>query len=160
MQFFYGNYQSPIGLLVIKANNEAVKEVLFQEEALVKTNPNALTEKCCEELNEYFNGSLSSFSVALDPDGSDFQKRVWQQLLTLPYGTATNYLQMARKLGDEKCIRAAANANGKNPVAIIIPCHRVIGSDGSLTGYGGGLWRKKWLLEHEGVLQKNQLQLF
>ena len=161
MQYFISTYQSAVGLLVVKADSIAVKEVLFSDEDVeIKSNSNTVTEKCCLELDEYFNGCLKELTVALNPDGTDFQKRVWQELMKISFGKASTYLQMARRLGDEKCIRAAASANGKNPIAIIIPCHRVVGSDGSLTGYAGGLWRKKWLLEHEGVLEKNQLELF
>lgn len=97
-----------------------------------------------------------SFKIA--PEGTDFQKRVWQQLLDIPFGTTLSYLDLAKQLGDVKAIRAVASANGKNPLWIVVPCHRVIGTDGSLTGYAGGLWRKKWLLEHENP--PNQTSLF
>ena len=101
------------------------------------------------QLEEYFNGQRKTFSVRLNPLGTDFQKRVWDELLNIPFGKRTSYMKQTLQLGDEKAIRAVASANGKNPIWIIIPCHRVVGSDGSLTGYAGGLWRKKWLLEHE-----------
>lgn len=100
------------------------------------------------------------FTVPLSLNGTDFQMRVWEELQSIPHGTTTTYLKMAQKLGDEKVIRAAASANGKNPIAIIVPCHRVIGTNGDLTGYAGGLDKKKWLLEHEGAINKDQLQLF
>ncbi|CAM4027899.1 methylated-DNA--[protein]-cysteine S-methyltransferase [Flavobacterium antarcticum] len=101
------------------------------------------------ELNEYFNATRTDFTFPLIPQGTEFQKRVWQELRAIPFGKTISYMDLAKKLGDPKVIRAAASANGKNPLWIVIPCHRVIGSDGSLTGYAGGLWRKKWLLEHE-----------
>jgi len=104
---------------------------------------------CTMQLREYFEGSRTEFTLNLNPKGTDFQKKVWEELLTIPFGTTTSYLKQTMALGNEKAIRAVAAANGKNPIWIIIPCHRVIGTNGSLTGYAGGLWRKKWLLEHE-----------
>jgi methylated-DNA-[protein]-cysteine S-methyltransferase len=93
----------------------------------------------------------------MNPKGTDFQKKVWQELLKIPYGKTESYQKITNKLGDPKAIRAVANANGKNPLWIVIPCHRVIGSDGSLTGYAGGLWRKKWLLDHENPIKQERL---
>lgn len=101
------------------------------------------------QLTEYFAGNLTQFTFKLNPQGTDFQKRVWQALADIPFGKTTSYQALSVQLGDVKAIRAVASANGKNPLWIVVPCHRVIGSDGSLTGYAGGLWRKKWLLEHE-----------
>jgi methylated-DNA-[protein]-cysteine S-methyltransferase len=101
------------------------------------------------QLNDYFEGKRTEFDVLLNPQGTDFQKKVWNGLLQIPYGKTMSYLELSKQLGDVKAIRAVASANGKNPLWIIIPCHRVIGTDGSLTGYAGGLWRKKWLLELE-----------
>ncbi len=99
-------------------------------------------------------GKATIFDLKLNPQGTDFQKRVWEELLTVPFGRTLSYLELSRRLGDEKAIRAVAAANGKNPIWLVIPCHRIIGSDGSLTGYAGGLWRKKWLIEFEkGGLQ-------
>lgn len=118
-------------------------------------NPNEITQQCQQQLQEYFEGGRKQFDLPLQPKGTDFQQRVWAQLQTIPYGEVTNYLEMARLLGDEKSIRAAASANGKNPIAIVIPCHRVIGSNGDLTGYAGGLDKKRLLLEHEGALAKS-----
>ncbi|MEZ4881989.1 MAG: methylated-DNA--[protein]-cysteine S-methyltransferase, partial [Flavobacteriaceae bacterium] len=109
------------------------------------------------QLQEYFEGNRKEFNLKLSPKGTDFQKRVWQQLQQIPFGKTTSYQQMANTLGDPKVIRAAASANGKNPISIIIPCHRVIGSDGSLTGYAGGLHRKKWLLEFESPSAQQSL---
>lgn len=108
------------------------------------------------QLNAYFQGNLRTFNVPLAPEGTDFQRRVWKELQLIPYGRTTNYLELSRRLGDEKAIRAVGQANGANPIAILVPCHRVIGSDGSLTGYAGGLARKRILLEREGVLHKEE----
>ena len=102
-----------------------------------------------KELDEYFSGARTTFSVPLQPVGSDFQKKIWTALQGIPYGSVATYMQQARAYGDEKAIRAVATANGMNGIAIIIPCHRVIGTNGSLTGYAGGLTAKRWLLEHE-----------
>src|SRR5690606_31148847 len=109
------------------------------------------------QLGEYFSGSRTRFSFKIAPEGTDFQKKVWQQLQQIPFGQTISYLELSRTLGDVKAIRAVASANGKNPLWIVIPCHRVIGTDGSLTGYAGGLWRKKWLLEHENPPKQTSL---
>jgi methylated-DNA-[protein]-cysteine S-methyltransferase len=109
------------------------------------------------QLKEYFNKTRTHFQLKLNPEGTGFQKKVWRQLETIPFGKTTSYQNLANNLGDPKVIRAAASANGKNPIAIVIPCHRVIGSDGSLTGYAGGLHRKKWLLEHESPVKQGKL---
>ena len=106
------------------------------------------------QLESYFSGNLRDFNIPFRLEGTDFQQRVWKELQRIPYGQAISYLALARRLGDEKCIRAAARANGANPISILIPCHRVIGSDGSLVGYGGGLDMKEFLLRLEGVLPK------
>jgi methylated-DNA-[protein]-cysteine S-methyltransferase len=108
-------------------------------------------------LNEYFEGKRQNFDLLLNPEGTEFQKKVWSLLSEIPYGKTISYLELSRRFGDEKAIRAVAAANGKNPVWIIIPCHRVIGSDGSLTGYAGGLHRKKWLLNHESPSKQQSL---
>lgn len=150
----YGcSVQSPIGPLRIVCSDEHLLSIHFNEVAEPGTPENELCQEVRSQLGAYFSGELREFSLPLAPAGSEFQKRVWQVLLELPFGETTTYLSLARKLGDEKVIRAAANANGKNPIPIVIPCHRVIGSDGSLTGYAGGLGNKRWLLQHEGCLQ-------
>lgn len=124
-----------------------------------KDKPSILLELEAQ-LNAYFDGKRKDFELKLNPDGTEFQKRVWAELITIPFGKTSSYLDMANKLGDPKVIRAAASANGKNPIAIIIPCHRVIGKDGSLTGYAGGLSKKRWLLDHENRLANGVLELF
>ena len=117
-----------------------------------------------QQLQEYFVGSRQIFDFPLNPVGTAFQQTVWRALCEVPFGTTWSYLALSRRLGDEKAIRAVASANGRNPLWIVVPCHRIIGSDGSLTGYAGGLWRKQWLLEHERVLSGRetgrQLSLF
>jgi methylated-DNA-[protein]-cysteine S-methyltransferase len=149
---------SPIGFLEIKGDNTGVFSIYFfdSEVEVSEIIPKEL-KKVVTQLNEYLEGKRISFDVKLAPRGTDFQKKVWSQLETIPFGKTTSYQQMASQLGDPKVIRAAASANGKNPISIIIPCHRVIGSDGSLTGYAGGLHRKKWLLEHESPAKQQSL---
>jgi len=114
-------------------------------------------QECVTQLDEYFNGTRKEFDLKLNPQGTDFQKRVWNELLEIPFGKSRTYLEQSKYFGDVKAIRAVASANGKNPIWIVIPCHRVIGSDGSLTGYAGGIWRKKWLLEHESGVKQQSL---
>ena len=156
-------YKSPIGLLEISGTSNSITSILFLNEESPKgysTNP--YVEKCIRQLEEFFDGARKEFDLKLEPEGTEFQKRVWNKLSEIPFGETISYLELSRMLGDEKAIRAVANANGQNNIPIIIPCHRVIGSDGSLTGYGGGLWRKKWLLEHEQKFSgsAHQMNLF
>lgn len=142
--------KSPLGAVLIEGDENGISKisVLDNDTALTQDIPNALAH-AAKELAEYFEGQRNTFSFKLNPAGTDFQKKVWAALLEIPFGTTTSYHALSVKLGDVKAIRAVASANGKNPLWIVVPCHRVIGSDGSLTGYAGGLWRKKWLLEHE-----------
>ena len=156
-------YESPVGLLELSGTDNSLESLLFvDKERGDKTAGNAYLERCVTQLDEYFSGSRKVFTINLDPDGTDFQKSVWAELVKIPFGVTTSYLQLSETLGDVKAIRAVANANKRNRIAIIIPCHRVIGSDGSLVGYAGGLWRKKWLLEHEQsfISGEKQLDLF
>ncbi|SRX72387.1 methylated-DNA--[protein]-cysteine S-methyltransferase [Aequorivita antarctica] len=150
---------TPVGILELKGDVEGLASVFFKDIDKVEVSskiPKELKDAVVQ-LEEYFEGKRKEFSLKLSPEGTDFQKRVWKQLEEIPFGKTTSYQQMANKLGDPKVIRAAASANGKNPISIIIPCHRVIGSDGSLTGYAGGLHRKKWLLEFESPSQQQSL---
>jgi len=142
--------KTPIGTARIVGNQEGINEISVLNEELDSSEhvPEVLLE-CVQQLTDYFNGERTVFSVQLDPKGTEFQKKVWDELLTIPFGKRTTYMKQTLKLGNEKAIRAVASANGKNPIWIIIPCHRVVGTDGSLTGYASGLWRKRWLLEHE-----------
>lgn len=144
-------YQSPLGVILLKAHKEAITVVSFQDKkpALINYSNSSLLQNAVQQLDEYFKGYRRQFDLPLAPAGTDFQQSVWKELLQLSFGATITYLQLAKRLGNVKSIRAAASANGKNPLAIIIPCHRVIGADGKLTGYAGGLHRKKWLLEHE-----------
>lgn len=143
-------YNSPIGWLRISATSENIVRLDFWDsdpDQDAQSLP--LLENCIRQLDEYFQKKRRRFDLSLSPPGTAFQKMVWQRLLDIPYGTTSTYLEIARRIGDPKAIRAVGGANGKNPIAIIIPCHRVIGASGKLIGYGGGLWRKEWLLKHE-----------
>jgi methylated-DNA-[protein]-cysteine S-methyltransferase len=153
-------YTSPVGDLAIESVDNKITVVHFLRDSPRKEEmPTAATQQCIEELDEYFYRGRKFFTVELDPQGSDFQKRVWNALLEIPYGETTSYEAIAIRVGDIKTIRAVGLANGQNPIAIIIPCHRVIGKNGDLTGYGGGLENKEWLLYHEGAILR-QLSLF
>ncbi|WP_323026834.1 methylated-DNA--[protein]-cysteine S-methyltransferase [Gelidibacter japonicus] len=150
--------KSPLGFTKISGDEDGITtiSILNSEEKVTDIIPIEL-EDCVHQLNEYFEGKRTQFYLALNPQGTDFQKKVWDALQTIPYGKTCSYLELAQQLGDVKAIRAVANANGKNPLWIVVPCHRVIGSDGSLTGYAGGLYRKKWLLEHESPFKQQSL---
>ena len=148
-------------MLKIESDELAIKAISFVKELEEPSDiqPEIL-QKAQEELQKYFDGNLKEFSLKLDPDGTDFQKKVWALLYKIPYGKTWTYADMANKLGDPKVIRAAASANGKNPVAIVIPCHRVIGTNGSLTGYSGGLENKRYLLDLENRVANGVMELF
>lgn len=150
--------QTPLGILELKGDETGLSAVTFIDDTISpsKNIPKVLLETV-KQLNAYFNKERDHFDLPLNPKGTTFQNKVWQQLQIIPFGKTASYQQMANQLGDPKVIRAAASANGKNPIAIIIPCHRVIGSDGSLTGYAGGLHRKKWLLAHESPVTQGSL---
>lgn len=147
METIYIN--SPLGITKICGDANGITEISVGYEEPISNKIPKIFQKVVKELNEYFDGNRKEFTFKLNPKGTDFQQRVWQELLKIPFGKTTSYLELSKKLGDVKAIRAVASANGKNPLWIVVPCHRVIGSDGSLTGYAGGLWRKQWLLEHE-----------
>lgn len=150
--------KTPIGSLLLEGDLNGVSAVKFSSEvpSIDKDVPSCLNE-AVNQLTEYFENKLTHFDLVLNPSGTEFQKKVWNTLLGISFGKTKTYLDIAKVLGDPKVIRAAASANGKNPISIIIPCHRVIGSDGSLTGYAGGLQRKKWLLEHESPVKQGEL---
>ena len=149
-------YISPAGMLRILANDNGITSVHFVKDELPGTDvmlmSNPIIDTCVAQLDAYFSRQCKTFSIPLDPQGTYFQKKVWSELQKIPYGRTVSYLQIAKALGDPNKIRAVGGANGKNPIAIIIPCHRVIGSDGSLTGYAGGMDKKRWLLKFEGAL--------
>ncbi len=150
--------KTPLGVALIEGDTNGISKISVEEDAEVFSNeiPSALKEATLQ-LHEYFEGKRKEFTFKLNPKGTDFQQKVWQALLKIPFGKTTSYLELSKQLGDVKAIRAVAAANGKNPLWIVVPCHRVIGSDGSLTGYAGGLWRKKWLLEHENPSPQQSL---
>lgn len=158
-------YQSPIGLLRIAGNEQFISEITFVDNiekpsADRKKQLPTLVIQCLEELIQYFHGERKAFTLPINQTGSAFQQKVWNELTGIPFGKTISYLELSRRLGDSKAIRAAAAANGRNNVAIIVPCHRVIGSNNKLVGYAGGLWRKKWLLEHEAKLTYGIQTLF
>ncbi len=144
------NIQTPLGIAVIKGDEQGISaiSILDVEVEVTEKIPKELRD-CITQLQEYFEGQRNDFDFNISPQGTDFQLRVWEALKKIPYGKTLSYLDLSKKLGDVKAIRAVAAANGKNPLWIVISCHRVIGTYGSLTGYAGGLWRKKWLLDHE-----------
>lgn len=144
-------YSSPLGQLMIQCQNDHISAILFKEEKEKDVNAvdHPVLQNCVQQLTEYFDGKRKVFDLPLQQQGTNFQIKVWDLLYTIPYGKTISYMQLAKQYGDVKAIRAIASANGKNNISIIVPCHRVIGSNASLTGYAGGLWRKKWLLEHE-----------
>ncbi|MCX2718659.1 methylated-DNA--[protein]-cysteine S-methyltransferase [Lentiprolixibacter aurantiacus] len=142
--------QTPIGWARIEGDEEGIRSVIVLDEAprQIPIIPEIL-EDAVYQLREYFKGKRHRFDLKLNPEGTPFQQKVWEQLSEIPFGKTLSYLDLSRQLGDPNAIRAVAAANAKNPLWVIIPCHRVVGSDGSLTGYAGGLHRKKWLLDHE-----------
>ncbi len=139
-----------IGLVEICANDTGVSSIYFVANKRHDTRINDITQKCKQQLIEYFTADRKSFELPLSPEkGTDFQKQVWNALTTIPFGQVTSYANIAHQINNPKAVRAVGAANGKNPISIIVPCHRVIGANGSLTGYAGGLERKQWLLQHE-----------
>ena len=163
-EIFTTYYHSPVGLLKIAGTTDYISEVSFhdvtQKSEGKKKHLPPLVIQCIEQLIHYFNGEIRIFTVPINHEGTAFQKQVWNELTSIPFGKTISYLELAIKMGDPKATRAVASANGKNNVAIIVPCHRVIGSDRTLVGYGGGLWRKKWLLEHEMKIAHGVQTLF
>lgn len=157
-------YHSPVGLLKISGTEDFISEVSFHDrtqkaEGNKKHIPHMLIN-CVEQLIQYFNGQRRIFELPLNQPGTSFQQGVWNELIAIPYGKTISYMELAIKTGDTKATRAVANANGKNNIAIIVPCHRVIGSNKDLVGYAGGLWRKKWLLELEAKVAHGVQTLF
>ncbi len=149
--------KTPLGIAKIEGDENGISVIsILSESELTSEIPENLKE-VVSQIQDYFNGKRTNFNFKINPKGTDFQQKVWQELIKIPFGKTISYLDLAKKLGDPKVIRAAASANGKNPLWIVVPCHRVIGTDGSLTGYAGGLWRKKWLLEHENPTHQQSL---
>ena len=149
---------TPLGIAKLEGDENGLTSItVLNDDVPASTVIPELLEDAVYQLQEYFEGTRDSFSLNLNPNGTDFQKRVWDALQDIPFGKTVSYLELSKILGDVKAIRAVAAANGKNPLWIAIPCHRVIGSDGSLTGYAGGLHRKKWLLNHESPAKQQSL---
>ncbi len=149
---------TPLGVAKIEGDAFGIASitVLNSDEKLSDLIPETLQD-CVYQLQDYFEGKREKFSLKINPSGTEFQQRVWRELSKIPFGKTISYLDLAKQLGDVKPIRAVANANGRNPLWMVVPCHRVIGSDGSLTGYAGGLYRKQWLLEHESPYKQQTL---
>ncbi|HEY0433352.1 MAG TPA: methylated-DNA--[protein]-cysteine S-methyltransferase [Chitinophagaceae bacterium] len=146
-------YHSPVGLLKISGTDDVITEVTFNDKVqkveLRKKLTSPMLIQCVEQLIQYFNGQRRVFELPLHQEGTPFQQSVWSELMAIPFGRTISYIELARRTGDTKATRAVAGANGKNNICVIVPCHRVIGANRELIGYSGGLWRKKWLLEHE-----------
>ncbi|MCO6496305.1 MAG: methylated-DNA--[protein]-cysteine S-methyltransferase [Chitinophagaceae bacterium] len=161
----YHLYKSPVGGIRIQVQHGKITVIEFREVPDPLKNFETKTDEkvfrnCCKQLDEYFAGKRTVFTIPIQAEGTEFQQSVWKELLKIPYGKTVSYMQIARRLKNPGSIRAVGSANGRNPISIIIPCHRVIGSNGSLTGYGGGIWRKKWLLEHENKIANGLQALF
>lgn len=157
---YISSYESPLGFLILKSDGQSITEISFSESDIQEQNSCPVLENCKEQLGNYFSGKLPVFDLPLKPEGTGFQQSVWAELLKIPYGETITYMELAVRLGDVKAIRAVGTANGRNPIAIIIPCHRVIGAGNKLTGYAGGIWRKKALLELEMKYNPNKQTLF
>lgn len=163
-------YHSPVGILEIRTTGDILNAVWFinswkgpqisEDDIHTETALTPGSEKCITQLKEYFLGTRTVFDIGLSQEGTGFQQKVWNELLNIPYGKTISYMQLSKNIGDPKAIRAVGTTNGKNSISIIVPCHRVIGSNGTLVGYGGDLWRKKWLLEHENKYANGVQRLF
>ena len=163
-------YNSPIGLLAIHDREDHIDSILFANsgrgpsvsnpklEDVKKASP--IIHECVQQLEEYFNGKRKEFDFKFVQNGTEFQEKIWNELCHIPYGRTISYLELSKRIGNVKAIRAVGTTNGKNQLCIVVPCHRVIGSNGSLVGYGGELWRKKWLLEHEAKFGNGVQELF
>jgi methylated-DNA-[protein]-cysteine S-methyltransferase len=148
-----GFYNSPIGMIKVIASDTEIKEICFVEQGLlINQITNALVQKCIDQLSKYFDGSLSKFDLPIAESSTEFQKKVLDEVKNIPFGNVASYLQIAKRIGETSAVRAVGNVNSKNKLLIVIPCHRVVGNNGEMTGYAGGLWRKKWLLSHESKL--------
>lgn len=148
-------FESPMGPLLLVAGTFGIHKISFlSEEQIRQIRPESspILSRLFEQLEEYFNKERTTFDLPLDPEGTEFQKKVWKELLEIPYGSTVTYSELSSRLGDKKAIRAVGKANGQNPIPIVIPCHRVVGSNNDLVGYSGGIERKRWLLKHEGAI--------
>lgn len=160
MKTYIAYHSSPLGILKLECSKEHLQAVVFSgEEESKQTEEHPLLQACITQLDDYFSGTRKVFELPLQQSGTEFQQKVWDLLYKIPYGKTISYQELSKQYGNLKAIRAVASANGKNNLAIIVPCHRVIGSNQSLTGYAGGLWRKKWLIEHEARFHGGVQQL-
>ncbi len=150
-ELFTDYIDSPLGVIEFKATNNGITQVIFSGEKKSKIDSNSITDNCKEQLLKYFAGELKNFDLPLDQQGTGFQKSVWKCLTQIPFGKTWSYGDIANQLNNPKAVRAVGGANGRNPISLIVPCHRVIGANGTLTGYAGGIERKLWLLKHEGI---------
>ena len=161
----YDHYISPLGKIILATDGKSITDCRFAGQkyfekiptAWIKSSNNQILKNAIQQILEYFMKNRTIFTLAISAVGTPFQKQVWNAISKIPYGQTANYKSIAEKIGTPKSVRAVATAIGKNPLCIIVPCHRVIGTDGSLTGYAGGLWRKKWLLEHESPSAQQSL---
>lgn len=155
-------YKSPVGVIKITADEHSVTELIFTdtEEPLANNKLPAILKQCLQQLDEFFKGDRKEFTIPVNQTGTAFQQKVWKELASVPYGKTVSYLALSKRLGDAKAIRAVAAGNGKNKVSIIVPCHRVVGSDQSLVGYAWGNHRKQWLLAHEAKFANGVQTLF
>jgi methylated-DNA-[protein]-cysteine S-methyltransferase len=163
-------YHSPVGILQIVTSGDCLNKVHFvnawkgpqlaENELHGEQAPTPYAARCIQQLREFFEGTRQAFDLCLEQPGTAFQQKIWTALCDIPYGRTISYLTLAKRTGDAKAIRAVGTTNGKNAIAIIVPCHRVIGSNGSLVGYGGDLWRKQWLLKHENKWANGVQALF
>ena len=149
--------KTPLGITKIMGDENGISVISVSDEGDISEQIPAVLQEAVSQLMAYFEGKRTTFDFKLNPKGTEFQQKIWNGLLEIPFGKTISYLELSKILGDVKAIRAVASANGKNPLWIVVPCHRVIGTDGSLTGYAGGLWRKKWLLEHENPTTQQSL---
>ena len=159
-------YNSPVGTILIEAVGDSITALLFKNEkdiekgAITVTADHELIQKCILQLDEYFTGTRRQFDLPLQQNGTAFQQKIWSALVQIPYAQTISYMELSKRTGDPKAIRAVGTTNGKNQLSIVVPCHRVIASDGTLTGYSGGLWRKQWLLQHEAKFAHGVQTLF
>jgi methylated-DNA-[protein]-cysteine S-methyltransferase len=156
-KLYYAYYKSEIGIVEIAGTPDGIVSISLLDDREVPVEFSAevppCLQACYQQLEEYFQGKRKDFQLKLLPKGTEFQKKVWERLAVIPYGKTVAYRDIACEIGNPKAVRAVGSANSRNPLWIVVPCHRVIGSSGDLTGYAGGLWRKKWLLEHEQKVQ-------
>jgi methylated-DNA-[protein]-cysteine S-methyltransferase len=143
--------KTPLGIAKIQGDENGISILCIHDEGTISSEIPTILKEAVAQIDDYFEGKRTDFTFKINPSGTEFQQKVWKGLLEIPFGKTVSYLELSKKLGNTKAIRAVAAANGKNPLWIVVPCHRFIGKQGSLTGYAGGLWRKKWLLDHENA---------